>query len=460
MVSLKGRFLCQACGAVFSKWLGQCDVCKEWNSVVEETVGETEINDLTTVPENFFTRLDVSTTQFIASRHKTNISELDRVLGGGLVDSSVILLGGAPGIGKSTLLLQIVSDIPSINEFIYLSAEESIGQVLMRARRLGISNPKLKVASTTNLNQIFNALNTIQPNSLVIIDSIQTVFSEAIQSPPGSVSQVRYCTVELVNFAKSHNVIVIIVGHVTKDGTIAGPKTLEHMVDCVLSFEGDRTCDYRILRGEKNRYGPIDEIGVFSMTNTGLKEVSNPSAAFLSDRNSKISGIAVFSGIEGTRPILSEIQALVSVTGLQIPRRTAIGFDINRLSMIVAVLSKRCRLQFSNKDIYVNIAGGLRINEPAADLAVAAAIISSTFNTPMPVNSVFFGEIGLSGEVRQSYLAFSRLKEASKLGYCNAYASIPGDISELNIKVCQIKFVKELLEIVRSKHQSNSEAAS
>ncbi len=456
MVASKVRFICQSCGAIFSKWVGQCDVCKEWNSVVEEAIGGSELIDTVSIPENFFTTLDVSNNQFIATRRKTNLSEFNRVLGGGLVDSSVILLGGSPGIGKSTLLLQIVSDIPSINDFVYISAEESVGQVLMRANRLGISNPKLKIASTANLTQILKALNTIRSNSLVIIDSIQTVFSDAIQSPPGSISQVRYCTLELVNFAKSHNVIIIIVGHVTKDGTIAGPKTLEHMVDCVLSFEGDRTCDYRILRGDKNRYGAIDEIGVFSMTNKGLQEVSNPSAAFLSNRNSKVSGIAVFSGIEGTRPILSEIQALVSVTGLQIPRRTAVGFDINRLSMIVAVLSKRCRLQFSNKDIYVNIAGGLRINEPAADLAVAAAIISSAFNTPMPVNSVFFGEIGLSGEVRQSYLAFSRLKEASKLGYCHAYASISDELGDLNVKISQVNFVKDLLEIVRTSNSQKS----
>lgn len=450
MSASKVRFMCQSCGAVFSKWMGQCDVCKEWNSVAEEIINSSEISDVTAVPENFFTTLSANTDQFIATRHKTKLEELNRVLGGGLVDGSVILLGGAPGIGKSTLLLQTVADIDTINEFMYISAEESVGQVLMRAQRLCIANNKLKIASSANLTQILSALKNIKPNSLVIIDSIQTVFSDAIQSPPGSISQVRYCTLELVNFAKSHNVMVIIVGHVTKDGTIAGPKTLEHMVDCVLSFEGERTSDYRILRGDKNRYGAIDEIGVFSMTGEGLKEVANPSAAFLSDRNSKVSGIAVFSGIEGTRPILSEIQALVSITGLQIPKRSAVGFDVNRLSMIVAVLSKRCRLQFSNKDVYINIAGGLRINEPSADLAVAASIISSTFNSPLPANSIFFGEIGLSGEVRQSYLAFSRLKEAKKLGYNNAYASVSDVPEALGMNVTQIKYVKELMGLIKT----------
>lgn len=442
--------MCQSCGTVFSKWVGQCDVCKEWNSVIEEMPGSPELVDAKVMSENFFTTLSANTEQFVATRHKTSLSEFNRVLGGGLVDGSVILLGGAPGIGKSTLLLQTVADIETLNDFVYISAEESVGQVLIRAQRLSIVNPRLKIASSANLTQILNALKDIKPNSIVIIDSIQTVFSDAIQSPPGSISQVRYCTLELVNFAKSHNVIIIIVGHVTKDGTIAGPKTLEHMVDCVLSFEGDRTCDYRILRGDKNRYGAIDEIGVFSMTGDGLKEVANPSAAFLSDRTSKVSGVAVFSGIEGTRPILSEIQALVSKTGLQIPRRATIGFDVNRLSMIVAVLSKRCRLQFSDKDVYINVAGGLRINEPSADLAVASAIISSTFNTPLPANSVFFGEIGLSGEVRQSYLAFSRLKESKKLGYNHAYASISDIPIEIDMNVTRIKYVRDLLAVIKT----------
>lgn len=449
MVSLKVRFICQSCGAVFSKWMGQCDVCKEWNSIVEEMANGSELIDATNVPEDFFTTLGQSDTITPASRHETKLEEFNRVLGGGLVDSSVILIGGTPGIGKSTLLLQIVSDIETINEFVYISAEESVGQVLMRAQRLAISNPKLKIASAASLTQILNALKNIQANSLVVIDSIQTVFSDVIQSPPGSISQVRYCTLELVNFAKSHNVIIILVGHVTKDGTIAGPKTLEHMVDCVLSFEGDRTCDYRILRSDKNRYGAIDEIGVFSMTNNGLKEVPNPSVAFLSERHPTVSGVSVFSGIEGTRPILSEIQALVAETRLQIPRRATVGFDVNRLSMIVAVLSKRCRLPFSNKDIYVNVAGGLRISEPAADLAVAAAIVSSAFNSPLPLNSVFFGEIGLSGEVRQSYLAFTRLKEATKLGYCHAYAFVPDINQELTMEITQIKFVKNLLNVIK-----------
>ena len=447
----KVKFTCNLCGAVFSKWRGQCDICKEWNSVVEDVIDAIKPGvSVEQVPEDFFVTLSNNNIQSISGRHKTGINELDRVLGGGLVDGSVILLGGSPGIGKSTLLLQIASSISDVSETVYISAEESTGQILMRAQRLDINNTKLKVASSSSIDQILTALQNIQPKSLVIMDSIQTVCSESIASPPGSISQVRYCTLELVNFTKSHDIIMIIVGHVTKDGTIAGPKTLEHMVDVVLSFDGDRTSDYRILRGDKNRYGAIDEIGVFAMTNTGLREVSNPSAAFLSEHHNRTSGVAVFSGIEGTRPILSEIQALVSTSGLQIPRRAAVGFDSNRLAMIVAVLSNRCRIRFSNKDIYINVAGGLKITEPAADLAVAAAIISSTLKVPLPSNSVFFGELGLSGDIRQAYLAFTRLKEAIKLGFTNIYCSYKTEnltitTDTLNVQINKIKSIRELV---------------
>jgi DNA repair protein RadA/Sms len=385
------------------------------------------------------------------------LGELNRVLGGGMVDGSVILLGGGPGIGKSTLLLQILSDNPcSIDRpnrpenFIYVSAEESVSQVMLRANRLNIINEKLRIAASSNIHQITLALSSLQNIGILVVDSIQTVSSDLIQSPPGSISQVRFCTQELVNFAKSCNVTTIIVGHVTKDGIIAGPKTLEHMVDCVLYFDGESSYDYRILRCEKNRFGPTDEIGVFAMTEHGLEEVVNPSSAFLLEHNDRVSGVAVFSGIEGTRPILLEVQALVSHTSIAIPRRSSIGFDANRLSMIVAVLSKRCRLNFSNKDVYLNVAGGIKIAEPGADLAISASIISSLLQRPLPIGSVFFGEISLSGEVRQSRLAFPRIKEAKKLGFHEVFCSYKTEGLEENfdIKITKLKSVQEIAGIL------------
>jgi DNA repair protein RadA/Sms len=369
------------------------------------------------------------------------------VLGGGLVSGSVVLLGGPPGIGKSTLLLQLLSDISDIKDYVYISAEESTKQVMMRARRLEISNQNLRIASSADIHQILQAIKHLNHNGIVVIDSIQTVSSNLIQSPPGSISQVRFCTQELVRFAKTNDVIVIIVGHITKDGAIAGPKTLEHMVDSVLYFEGDGTLDYKIIRCVKNRFGPTDEIGVFSMTGKGLEETLNPSVAFLSERDGSVSGVAVFSGIEGTRPILSEVQALVSHTSLAIPRRSSVGFDANRLSMIVAVLATRGRMSFSNKDVFVNVAGGLRITEPAADLAISAAIISAAYQKSLPARSVFFGEVGLSGELRQSHLSYARIKESVKLGFTDIFCAHKTEDFEgsADVKILRIKSIRDLI---------------
>jgi DNA repair protein RadA/Sms len=448
------RFVCQECGAVTSKWVGQCEICKGWNSVIEEVVSEGRATTDCPVKDDFFTALgeDAEESGIAPSgRRITNIKELNRVLGGGLVDGSVILLGGSPGIGKSTILLQVLSRGAGVDESVYISAEESVNQVLLRAHRLNLSNPKLKIASSSNIHQIISAISELASGSIVVIDSIQTIGSDVIQSPPGSISQVRFCTQELVNFAKKNTVTMIIVGHITKDGAIAGPKTLEHMVDCVLYFEGDRSYDYRILRCEKNRFGPTDEIGVFSMTGHGLEEVSNPSAAFLSGYNDDVSGVAVFSGIEGTRPILSEIQALVSHTNIAIPRRSSVGFDANRLAMLVAVLSNRCKINFTNRDVYLNVAGGLKITEPAADLAVVASIISSAFQKALPKQSVFFGEISLSGEIRQSHLSFARIKESQKLGFKEIYCShkIGDHSNEVHeIEIRKIKSIKEIINII------------
>ncbi|MBQ3946170.1 MAG: DNA repair protein RadA [Alphaproteobacteria bacterium] len=451
MANKAQKYVCQACGAMFSKWMGQCDICKGWNCVEEELQNSHSASTQTIVPEHFFEKISESYKQHTTtSRHETEMGEINRVLGGGFVDGSVILLGGNPGIGKSTLLMQLLSEIRGIEHYIYISAEESTKQVSMRAQRLKVTNDNLRIASSSNIYQILLALSEIKHNSIVVIDSIQTISSDLIQSPPGSISQVRFCTQELVNFAKTNDVVVIIVGHVTKDGAIAGPKTLEHMVDCVLYFEGDKAYDYRILRCEKNRYGSTDEIGVFSMTTEGLREVANPSSAFLSEYDNNVSGVAVFSGIEGTRPILSEIQALVSNTSNPAPRRSAIGFDPYRLSMLVAVLSNRCKLNFANKDVYLNVAGGLKITEPAIDLAVVAAIVSSAFHRPLPQGAVFFGEVSLSGEIRQSHLSYSRIKEAQKLGFSEVICSYKTEDFDKNekIRLRKIKSIREILGIL------------
>lgn len=447
------RFVCQECGSVLPKWMGQCDVCKAWNSIVEELISKSADRNSVTA-DDFFKDMGTieDSADPIGNRHITAINELNRVLGGGLVDGSVILVGGPPGIGKSTLLLQLLlTGISGIENYIYISAEESISQVRLRARRIAGTNEALKLASTSDIEQILAGLSAVKGSSIVIIDSIQTISTNLIQSPPGTISQVRYCTQELVNIAKKNNIIVVIVGHITKDGTIAGPKTLEHMVDCVLYFEGERAYDYRVLRGSKNRFGPTDEIGVFSMTGSGLEEVSNPSSVFLSGHDSSVSGVAVFSGIEGTRPILSEIQALVSNTNLPMPHRSSLGFDGNRLSMLVAVLSNRCHLRFANRDVYLNVAGGLKFSEPAIDLAVVASIVSAYARKPLPEGSVFFGEISLSGEVRQSNLSYSRIKEAQKLGFQSIYCSHKTeDFDDINdIKVIKIKSVKDIFRIIQ-----------
>jgi DNA repair protein RadA/Sms len=449
--SASTRFVCQDCGAVLSKWMGQCDICKSWNSIVEEVIQREKTVSI--ISENFFKTVEVAEDEEV-TRHITYFDELNRVLGGGFVGGSVVLFGGPPGIGKSTLLLQVLlKDITGSSNRVYISAEESISQISLRVRRLCLSDDSLKIANTSNIEQIASSLETLSEKTIVVVDSIQTISTNLIQSPPGTISQVRYCTQELVNIAKEKNMVIIIVGHITKDGSIAGPKTLEHMVDCVLYFEGDRACDYRILRGSKNRFGPTEEIGVFSMTGAGLEEVANPSSAFLTASEGSVSGVAVFSGIEGTRPILSEVQALVSHTNIAIPRRSSVGFDGNRLAMLVAVISSRCRLNFSNKDVYLNIAGGLKIAEPAVDLAVVASIISAYLQKALPTGSVFFGEVSLSGEIRPSHISFSRIKEAQKLGFQKVYCSHKTedfDQFEDDLQIIKIKSVRDLFEIVRS----------
>ena len=385
----------------------------------------------------------------ILPRMISKIGEFDRVTGGGLVHGSAILIGGDPGIGKSTIVLQAVSKLAENNvSTVYISGEESVAQVRMRAERLGLSDSNVSLASETNLRDILATLTKGKCPDVVVIDSIQTMYADTIESAPGSVSQVRTCAQELIRFAKKKNVCVILVGHVTKDGQIAGPRVLEHMVDTVLYFEGDRGHQFRILRAVKNRFGGTDEIGVFEMGELGLTEVPNPSALFLGDRDGDVIGAAVFAGMEGSRPMLVEIQALVAQSSLGTPRRAVVGWDSARLAMIIAVLDARCGLGLGAFDIYLNVAGGLKISEPAADLAVAAALISSLSGDPIAKETIIFGEIALSGEIRPVGQADSRLKEAQKLGFSQAF--IPSKLNHKNkkIKIAELDQLIKLVDII------------
>lgn len=419
------EFVCQQCGATYPKWQGKCDSCGEWNTIVEEQTaseGFSKISCRTQGQQIDFVSLSGGQQNIL--RIQTGIKEIDRVSGGGLVPGSVILVAGDPGIGKSTLLLQIcagVANFSSKPECIYISGEEAIDQVRIRAQRLHLENSPVKLASATDVGDIIATLQKSNP-TMVIIDSIQTMYLKEAESTPGSVSQVRACAYELIKLAKEKGFVLFIVGHVTKQGSIAGPRVLEHMVDTVLYFEGERGHHFRILRAVKNRYGATDEIGVFEMQDAGLVEVENPSALFLAERQGNVSGSCVFAGIEGSRPVLVEIQALVSPSGYSSPKRAVVGWDSNRLAMVLAVLEARCGMNLSSQDIYLNIAGGLKISEPAADLAVAMAVISSLTNKPLPADMVVFGEIGLSGEIRAVSQPNLRLKEAHKLGFMSAIA--------------------------------------
>ncbi|WP_459696382.1 DNA repair protein RadA [Acidisoma sp. C75] len=430
MAKSSARYVCQSCGAVSAKWGGRCEACGSWNSIVEEVAPPpVAVGGTRSAAVGAGRRIPLVGLEGEAApppRRQTGIAELDRVLGGGLVPASAILVGGDPGIGKSTLMLQAAAALAASGErVVYISGEESVDQLRMRARRLGLARAPVELASATGVQDIVATLAAAgrgegRPVALLIIDSIQTMAHEALDSAPGTVGQVRAASLELIRLAKTEGFALVLVGHVTKDGALAGPRVMEHMVDAVLYFEGDRGHQFRILRGVKNRFGATDEIGVFEMTEQGLGEVANPSALFLAERRGNIAGSAVFAGLEGTRPVLMEIQVLLSPNPGGAPRRAVIGWDSGRLGMLLAVLESRGGLRLAQQDVYLNVAGGLRISEPAADLAVAAAIASAAAGQPTDPHLAFFGEIGLSGEVRQVAQAEARLKEMAKLGFTAA----------------------------------------
>ena len=414
-------FTCTACGATHKKWAGRCDACGAWNTVVEEApLSQGPGRGLGAAKGRPVPLTGLRTAEAPPPRSRSGMAELDRVLGGGLVPGSAVLVGGDPGIGKSTLLLQGAAAFARAGlDAVYISGEEASAQVRMRAQRLGLADAPVRLGAETNLRDILTTLDTERPD-LAIIDSVQTLWSDQVEAAPGSVAQVRAAAHELVTFAKRRGVAIVIVGHVTKDGQIAGPRVVEHMVDTVLYFEGERGHQFRILRSVKNRFGPADEIGVFEMTGAGLAEVANPSALFLSERGQPVPGSAVFAGIEGTRPVLTEVQALVAPSTLASPRRTVVGLDSGRVSTILAVLEARCGIPFAGLDVFLNVAGGMRVSEPAADLAIAGALLSAREDSALPPEAVLFGEISLSGALRPVAQAENRLKEARKLGFSQA----------------------------------------
>lgn len=445
----KSIFFCQNCGHEENKWLGQCPMCKEWNTFVEETVSLTKGSSVKQAKEAEVVALRHIETDK-EERTKTGIAELDRVLGGGIVPGSLVLVGGDPGIGKSTLLLQVCQKLcEDKKEVLYISGEESLKQIKLRANRMGEFQEDLFLLCETNLEVIRSIIEKRKPD-MVVIDSIQTMYSEEVASAPGSVSQVRESTNVLMQLAKGLGISIFIVGHVTKEGTVAGPRVLEHMVDTVLYFEGDRHASYRILRAVKNRFGSTNEIGVFEMRQNGLVEVENPSEFMLNGKPEHASGSVVACSMEGTRPILIEIQALVCNSNFGMPRRTAAGTDYNRVNLLMAVLEKRAGLHLSNYDAYVNIAGGVKMNEPAIDLGIVMALVSSYKNHPIDEKTIVFGEVGLSGEVRAVSMPEQRVAEAKKLGFetCIIPEVCKNMVKDIHgIKIVGVKNLNEAMEI-------------
>lgn len=459
MAKIQNSFYCTACGEIYKKWQGKCDSCGAWNSLDEDKFSQSAPKNSVGHKSNTKNNHNTPQLNLVAindydsdvPRAYVGIEEFDRVLGGGIVSGSVILIGGDPGIGKSTLLIQTASQIAKQGKrCVYVSGEEAVSQIRMRAKRLGLQDSPIELAAETNLNIILNGLKNAPKVDLLILDSIQTLWSDAVDSAPGTVSQLRGVVQDLVSFAKTFDISIILVGHVTKEGQIAGPRVVEHMVDTVLYFEGDRQHQYRLLRAVKNRFGAIDEIGVFEMNETGLAEVKNPSALFISQQTTPKSGSAIFAGIEGTRSLLTEIQALVVPAAYGTPRRSAVGWDSTRLAMILAILEARAEINFSGLDIFLNVVGGMKIIDPAADLAVAFALASAALNIPLPQQTVFFGEISLSGDIRSVRLPEARLREAQKLGFTQAIMPATAVKSTFDIQMNQMNDINNLVLFLKN----------
>jgi len=451
MAKVKTQFVCQSCGYRTPKWLGRCPDCDSWNSLVEEQVIESPEAKRqgwglsVAQPPKPITEIEAQE----GERLKTRIGEFDRVLGGGIVAGSIVLIGGDPGIGKSTLLLQVSDRLSQEGQkVLYVSGEESPRQTKIRGERLGIRASNLLVLSETSLEEIFKELQKLNP-SVLMVDSIQAIFTSELQSAPGSISQVRESSARLMQLAKGTGIPIFLIGHVTKEGAIAGPRVVEHMVDTVLYFEGGASHPYRILRAVKNRFGPTNEIGVFEMKESGLEEVLSPSEIFLSERPENVSGSVVVPSIEGTRPILVEIQALVSPSSLAVPRRTAIGVDYNRVALLVAVLEKRMGLKLYNQDIFLNVTGGIRVDEPAMDLGITISVASSFLDKPVPPKTVLFGEVGLTGEVRGVGQAEVRVRESIKLGFERCILPKTNKERMKKVEAIQLKGVESLGEVVK-----------
>lgn len=451
MAKTKSVFICQNCGAQSPKWVGRCSSCGEWNSFVEEVITKndkkrasvrTESTNDTIAKPLALTEIETEN----LPRISTNNSELDRVLGGGIVPGSLVLIGGEPGIGKSTLMLQIAVSLPG-KKVLYISGEESPQQIKMRAQRMGKETADTFLLAETSLDTIFKHIKNVAPD-ILIVDSIQTLHTSLIESAPGSVSQVRECTAELLRFAKESNIPVFLIGHINKEGHIAGPKILEHMVDSVLQFEGDRNHIYRLLRSVKNRFGSTNELGIYEMEGSGLREVRNPSEIFIGNRDQSLSGTAIAATMEGLRPMMIETQALVSTAAYGTPQRSATGFDLRRLSMLLAVLEKRCGFKLATKDVFLNIAGGIKVDDPAIDLALVCSVLSSNADMPISANFCFAAEVGLSGEIRPVTRCDQRISEAEKLGfekiYISSYNKKGIDQKDYDI---EIKMVKQIGEV-------------
>jgi DNA repair protein RadA/Sms len=461
MARSQSSFVCQSCGAAAAKWSGKCEACGSWNTIVEErALAPAGAAARRPTRGRAVALEDLKSEEAVPPRRATGIIEFDRVCGGGLVPGSALLIGGDPGVGKSTLVLQALGSYAGKGErTVYISGEEAMAQVRLRATRMGLADAPVLLASATCIEDILATLETGPVPGIVAIDSIQTIWTSSLDAAPGTIAQVRTASLDLVRYAKASGAAILLVGHVTKEGQIAGPKAVEHLVDAVLYFEGERGHHFRVLRAVKNRFGATDEIGVFEMTGRGLTEVSNPSALFLGDRNSTAPGAAVFAGLEGTRPLLVEMQALLAPASYGTPRRAVVGWDTGRLAMILAVLDARAGLGAGSHDVYLNVAGGLEIREPAADLAAAAAMVSSLANRALPKGSVFFGEISLSGEIRAAPQPELRLKEAVKLGFSTAVVppGIKAGSGEMVLK--EIAHVGELATLIGAREKRARETA-